>query len=95
MVYNQSFSVALMMMELGCVERDVGPKSIEEGTISFFQEAFVNGTTPLKDVFNAEQFIKNFATYAVMLTLDSPTVSTTGTTYICPPQRRGRIPISL
>lgn len=61
------------MVELGRVDRDYGPQSIEEPMIEFLNSKFFNTShTDLTDSVDTEQWLKNLASYAVMLHMDSP-----------------------
>ena len=72
--YNQTCGLA--MTELGRVDRDYGPKSIEEKMVSFLDSKFYNASVDdLTDSVDADQWIKNFAAYAVTLNIDSPVTS--------------------
>lgn len=63
----------LAMVKIGRVDRDYGPKSIEDAMISFLDSQMYNTSVmDLKDAVDSDQFIKNIAVYAVMLNLDSP-----------------------
>jgi len=61
------------MVELGRVDRDYGPRSIEEPMIEFLNSKFYNAShTDLSDSVDTDQWLKNFAAYAIMLNVDSP-----------------------
>ena len=69
--YNQTCGLAFV--ELGRVDRDYGPKTMEPAMVSFLDSKFYNASIDdLKDSVDADQWIKNFAAYAVMLNVDSP-----------------------
>ncbi len=68
--YNNSCGNALV--GLGRVDRDYGPMSTEEAMVNFVDSVFFNKTlSDIKPFINADQWIKNFAAYAVTLNLDS------------------------
>lgn len=68
--YNNSCGNALT--SLGRVDRDYGPMSTEEAMVNFVDSVFFNKTlADIKPFINADQWIKNFAAYAVTLNLDS------------------------
>lgn len=61
------------MVELGRIDRDFGPKSMEDNMVSFLDSTYYNqSVTDIKDAVDADQWIKNFAFMAVMLHVDSP-----------------------
>lgn len=63
----------LAMVEMGRVDRDYGAKSIEETMVSFLDSKFYNtSVTDLTDNIDTDQWLKNLASYAVMLNVDSP-----------------------
>eukprot|EP00985_Skeletonema_marinoi_P024057 scaffold16463_cov152-Skeletonema_marinoi.AAC.4 len=65
--YNNSCGEALV--SLGRVDRDYGPKSTEEAMINFVDSLMLN--KDIKSFIDADQWIKNFAAYAVTLNQDS------------------------
>ncbi|EJK45235.1 hypothetical protein THAOC_36156 [Thalassiosira oceanica] len=68
--YNNSCGEALV--GLGRVDRDYGPKSTEAGMEKFINSVLVNASrTDIKDAIDADQWIKNFAAYAVTMNHDS------------------------
>lgn len=68
--YNNSCGTALVT--LGRVDRDYGPKSTEEAMINLLDSVLYNETvSDIKPFINADQWIKNFAAYAVTLNQDS------------------------
>ena len=61
------------MVELGMVDRDFGPKSIEASMTEFLNSKhYDTSVADITDSVDADQFLKNFAAYAVMLNMDSP-----------------------
>lgn len=69
--YNQTCGLA--MVNLGRVDRDYGPKSVEDAMISFLDSKIFNPlVTNLQGSIDTDQWLKNFAAYAVMLNHDSP-----------------------
>lgn len=62
---NKNCSEALVKYEQ--VDRDFGPKKLEDSMITFLED-FKN----LGDNVDVDQWLKNFASYAVTLTFDSP-----------------------
>ena len=61
------------MVELGRIDRDFGPKSMEDVMIDFLDTKMYNeSVTDLKGSVDADQWIKNVASYAVMVNFDSP-----------------------
>jgi len=61
------------MVELGRIDRDFGPKSMEKSMISFLDDQFFNtNITDLSDFVDVDQWLQNLATYSIMLNLDSP-----------------------
>lgn len=68
--YNNSCGTALV--SLGRVDRDYGPKSTEEAMINLIDSVVFNMTaSDIKPFINADQWIQNFAAYAVTLNQDS------------------------
>eukprot|EP00985_Skeletonema_marinoi_P002551 scaffold1055_cov146-Skeletonema_marinoi.AAC.1 len=65
--YNNSCGEAFV--SLGRVDRDYGPKSTEEAMINFVDSLMLN--KDIKSFIDADQWIKNFAAYAVTLNQDS------------------------
>jgi len=60
------------LVSLGRVDRDYGPKSTEEVMIDFMDSVMLNAShTDIKNSIDADQWIKNFAAYAVTLNYDS------------------------
>jgi len=74
-VENNS-TCSLASLNLGMVDRKVGPKSSEEAMRSFLDSTFYSSDTGVgqvdRDLVNDDQWIKNFAVYAVTVNLDSP-----------------------
>ena len=74
-VENDS-TCSLASVNLGMVDRKLGPKSSEEAMISFLDSTFYSSDTGIgqvdRDLVNDDQWIKNFAVYAVTLNIDSP-----------------------
>jgi len=71
------------MVELGRMDRDFGPKSMEEPMISFLDDKFFNeDVDDITDAIDADQWLRNFATYSIMLNLDSPISNTPNNWYI-------------
>jgi len=69
--YNETCGLA--MVELGRIDRDYGAKSIDPVMISFLDSKMYNSSVhDLKNFVDFNQWIKNFAAYAVMLNIDSP-----------------------
>lgn len=69
--YNNTCGLAMVM--LGRVDRDYGPKSVEDAMINFLDStAYNTSVSDIKDAVDSDQWIKNFAAYAVMLNVDSP-----------------------
>jgi len=69
--YNQTCGLAFV--KLGRIKRAYGPKNIEDAMVSFLDSKFYNASIDdLTGSVDADQWIKNFAAYAVMLNLDSP-----------------------
>ena len=61
------------MVELGMVDRDFGPKSIEASVTEWLNsKLYDTSVADITDSVDADQFLKNFAAYAVMLNMDSP-----------------------
>jgi hypothetical protein len=68
--YNNSCETALV--SLGRVDRDYGPISTEDAMINFVDSVMLNKTrSDIKAFIDADQWIKNFAAYAVTLNQDS------------------------
>eukprot|EP00581_Thalassiosira_minuscula_P031820 CAMPEP_0183768422 /NCGR_PEP_ID=MMETSP0739-20130205/16733_1 /TAXON_ID=385413 /ORGANISM="Thalassiosira miniscula, Strain CCMP1093" /LENGTH=874 /DNA_ID=CAMNT_0026007653 /DNA_START=27 /DNA_END=2648 /DNA_ORIENTATION=- len=68
--YNNSCGNALV--SLGRVDRDYGPKSSEDAMIKFVDSVMVNtSVSDIKPYIDSDQWIKNFAAYAVTLNQDS------------------------
>mmetsp|Transcript_2552 Transcript_2552/g.4215 ORF Transcript_2552/g.4215 Transcript_2552/m.4215 type:complete len:838 (+) Transcript_2552:29-2542(+) len=59
------------MVGLGIVDRDFGPKNLETSMISLL-EAISGSTEELIKKVDVDQWLKNFASYAVLLNFDSP-----------------------
>jgi len=71
------------MVKLGRIDRDFGPKSMEKSMIDFLDGKFYN--TSLNDLSNSidiNQWLQNFATYSIMLNLDSPISASPNNWYI-------------
>jgi len=69
--YNEDCSEA--MVELGLVDRDYGPKTTEASAKAFLQDhIYAEDNSGLPDAIDTDQWLKNFAVYAVMLNMDSP-----------------------
>lgn len=65
----------LAMVELGRVDRDYGPKSMEDPMIDFLDQKFYNKSVEdLSGSIDTDQWLRNFAIYAITLNLDSPMV---------------------
>jgi len=63
----------LAMVEMGRMDRDLGPKSMEAPMIDFLDGTFYNeAANDLTDFVDIDQWLQNFASYAIMLNLDSP-----------------------
>eukprot|EP00586_Coscinodiscus_wailesii_P017519 CAMPEP_0172498484 /NCGR_PEP_ID=MMETSP1066-20121228/113460_1 /TAXON_ID=671091 /ORGANISM="Coscinodiscus wailesii, Strain CCMP2513" /LENGTH=886 /DNA_ID=CAMNT_0013271771 /DNA_START=53 /DNA_END=2713 /DNA_ORIENTATION=- len=63
----------LTMVNLGRIERDFGPKSMDNTMISFLNDHIYSGNSEaLPSAVDTDQWIKNFASYAVTLNYDSP-----------------------
>jgi len=74
-VQNNS-TCSLAAVNLGMVDRKLGPKSSEEAMRSFLDSTFYSSDTGIgqvdRDLVNDDQWIKNLAVYAVTLNMDSP-----------------------
>lgn len=63
----------LAMVEIGRVDRDYGPKSLEEPMIDFLDKSFFNeSAADLTDSVDIDQWLRNLATYTILLNVDSP-----------------------
>lgn len=69
--YDNNCGLALVKM--GLVDRDFGPKAMEDPMIDFLETKFYNESNhDLTDSVDADQWLKNMASYAIMLNFDSP-----------------------
>jgi len=69
--YNENCAVA--MVELGRVDRDYGPKSMEDAMTTFLEKRFYNDrVTDLTSYVDHRQWLQNLAIYAIMINIDSP-----------------------
>lgn len=64
------------MVKLGRVDRDYGPKSMEDPMISLLENKFYNKSVDdLTDSIDSDQWIRNIAVYTIMLNNDSPLIN--------------------
>lgn len=68
--YDRNCSLALV--ELGRIDRDFGPKAMDDAMISWLDSGFYSENGISKASVDADQWLKNFASYAVTLAFDSP-----------------------
>uniref|UniRef100_A0A6S8YZZ2 LTD domain-containing protein n=1 Tax=Chaetoceros debilis TaxID=122233 RepID=A0A6S8YZZ2_9STRA len=69
--YNEDCGEA--MVELGLVDRDYGSETTEASAKAFLNDhIYAEDNSGLPDAIDIDQWLKNFAVYAVMLNMDSP-----------------------
>ena len=69
--YDKNCGLALV--EMGVIDRDYGPKTMEAPMIEFLETKYFNeSVVDLTNSVDIDQWLKNFAVYAVMINLDSP-----------------------
>mmetsp|Transcript_8256 Transcript_8256/g.20386 ORF Transcript_8256/g.20386 Transcript_8256/m.20386 type:complete len:786 (-) Transcript_8256:188-2545(-) len=69
--YNEKCGLA--MVKMGLVDRDFGPKIMEDPMIAFLENKFYAETVDdLTDFIDTDQWLQNLAVYAVMINMDSP-----------------------
>ena len=60
------------MVELGRVDRDYGPKSVEDAMKEFLEKYYGEDVDDLNDFIDTDQWLQNFAFTALLLHFDSP-----------------------